>query len=323
MKYIVTPSQFEKLKRQVEPSDLAMQNICNSEKFCSAQGKITFGQLKAIVESATRKRIFKHVGEGGFKATLRILPWFLPQLTIAGFIGSATRALNKIFRPTLTETTKYRTWWGKAVMKAFDLVEGDLNLEDPLSRIFFISDGLMTMLDEKYKLKFAQYIANIASLQPDDKEVPEFFVENELRRWLNEKFLLDPPLGPKTKFDKMKIKVTESELVGIIKRIVESDDDDIRVYMKRRQGGLLQSIQKQVEEETDPNVFGDEFEYADNILSWALSDFVEQPGNEWLEDRYDELLDYAKEEFGEELFEVYRDMSHEDYEDDEDEDFEM
>jgi hypothetical protein len=320
MKYIVTPSQFEKLKRQVEPSGLAMQNICNSEKFCSAQGKITFGQLRAIVESATRKRIFKNVGEGGFKATLRILPWFLPQLMIAGFIGSATRALNKIFRPTLTETTKYRTWWGKAVMKAFDLVEGDLHLEDPLSRIFFISDGLMTMLDEKYKLKFAQYIANIASLQPDDKEVPEFFVENELRRWLNEKFLLDPPLKPKTKFSKMKVSVTESDLVSIIKRIVESDDD-IRIYMKRRHGGLLQSIQNQVAEETDPKVFGDEFEYADNILSWALDEFISQPGNKWLGDRHDELLDYAKEEFGEELFEVYRDMDHE--EEDDDEDFDM
>jgi hypothetical protein len=324
MKYIVTPSQFEKLKRQVEPSDLAMQNICNSEKFCSAQGKITFGQLKAIVESATRKRIFKHVGEGGFKATLRILPWFLPQLTIAGFIGSATRALNKIFRPTLTETTKYRTWWGKAVMKAFDLVEGDLNLEDPLSRIFFISDGLMTMLDEKYKLKFAQYIANIASLQPDDKEVPEFFVENELRRWLNEKFLLDPPLGPKTKFNKMKIKVTESELVSIIKRIVESDDDDIRSRMKRRHGALLSIIQDEVAQESNPDNFGDEFEFADNILSWSIDKFISQPGNEWLEDRHDDLLDYAKEEFGEELFEVYRDLEGgEDYEDDEDEDFDM
>jgi hypothetical protein len=323
MKYIVTPSQFEILKRQIEPSDVAVQNICNSEKFCSAQGKITFGQLRAIVESATRKRIFKNVGEGGFKATLRVLPWFLPQLSVAGFVGSATRALNKIFRPTLTETTKYRTWWGKAVMKAFDLVEGDLHLEDPLSRIFFISDGLMTMLDEKYKLKFAQYIANIASLQPDDREVPEFFVENELRRWLNEKFLLNPPLEPKTKFDKMKIKIKESELVNIIKRLVESDDDDIRVYMKRRHGGLLQSIQKQVAEETNPENFGDEFEYADNILSWAIGDFIVQPGNEWLEDRYDEILDYAKEEFAEELFEVYRDMDHEDYEDDEEEDFEM
>jgi len=323
MKYIVTPSQFETLRRQIEPSDIAVKNICNSEKFCSAQGKITFGQLKAIVESATKKRIFKNVGEGGFKATLRVLPWFLPQLSIAGFVGSATRALNKIFRPTITETTKYRTWWGKAVMKAFDLVEGDLHLEDPLSRIFFISDGLMTMLDEKYKLKFAQYIANIASLQPDDKEVPEFFVENELRRWLNEKFLLNPPLEPKTKFDKMKIKIKESELVDIIKRLVESDDDDIRVYMKRRHGGLLLSIQKQVAEETNPEDFGDEFEYADNILSWAIGDFIEQPGNEWLEDRYNEILDYAKEEFAEELFEVYRDMDHEDYEDDEDEDFEM
>lgn len=208
MKYILTKDQLEILKRHIEPSDVAVKNICNSEKFCSAQGKITFGQLKALVESATKKRIFKHIGEGGFKATLRILPWFLPQVAIAGVIGSASRALNKIFRPTITETTKYRTWWGKAVMKAFDLVEGDLHLSDPLSRIFFISDGLMTMIDDRYKLKFAQYIANIASLQPDDKEVPEFFVENELRRWLNEKFLLNPPLDPKTKFKPMKLKIT-------------------------------------------------------------------------------------------------------------------
>ena len=207
MKYIVTQDQLETLKRHIEPSDVAVKNICNSEKFCSAQGKITFGQLKALVESATKKRIFKHIGEGGFKATLRILPWFLPQVAIAGVIGSASRALNKIFRPTITETTKYRTWWGKAVMKAFDLVEGDLHLSDPLSRIFFISDGLMTMIDDRYKLKFAQYIANIASLQPDDKEVPEFFVENELRNWLNEKFLLNPQLEPKTKFKSMKLKV--------------------------------------------------------------------------------------------------------------------
>jgi hypothetical protein len=83
-------------------------------------------------------------------------------------------------------------------MKSFQIAEGDMNLSDPLTKIFFISDGLMTMLDEKYKLKFAQYIANIASLQPDDKEVPEFFVENELRHWINDKFLLDPPLQPKT-----------------------------------------------------------------------------------------------------------------------------
>jgi hypothetical protein len=197
MKYVITQSQFEKLKGHIEPSDTAVKNICDSKKFCSAQGKITFGQLKSLVETATNKRIFKHIGEGGFKAGLRLIPWFLPQLALAGVVGSASRALNKIFRPTITETTKYKTWWGKAVMKAFDLVEGELHLSDPLSKIFFISDGLMTMLSDKYKLKFANHISNLASLQPDDKEVPEFFVENELRGWLNEKFLLNPPLPPK------------------------------------------------------------------------------------------------------------------------------
>ncbi|MFO0000094.1 MAG: hypothetical protein ACK559_03110, partial [bacterium] len=89
---------------QIEPSKTAVKNICTAEKFCSSQGKITFGQLRALVDSATNKRLFKHVGEGGFKATLRLLPWFLPQLAVAGFISSSIRAVNKILKPALTET---------------------------------------------------------------------------------------------------------------------------------------------------------------------------------------------------------------------------
>jgi hypothetical protein len=177
----------------IKPSELAKKNICDSEKFCSAQGKITFGQLKAIVESATQKRLFKHIGEGGYKATLRLLPW----LALGGFITASVRALNKIFRPTLTETSSYKTWWGKTVMRMFDVAEGELHTEDPLSRIFFISDGLMTMMSDIYKIKFAHYIANLAESKLDDEEVPEYFVENELRNWLNQKFLLNPPLPMK------------------------------------------------------------------------------------------------------------------------------
>lgn len=187
----------ENITEDITPSHKAVKNICDSEKFCKAQGKITFGQLKSIVESATNRRLFQHIGEGGYKATLRLLPWFLPQLAIAGFTGSILRAANKIFRPTLEETKGYKTWWGKTIMKMFNLVEGELGIEDPLSRIFFISDGLMTMLDDRNKVKFAKYIAEIASEKPDDEEVPEFFVENELRHWLNDKFLLNPPLPEK------------------------------------------------------------------------------------------------------------------------------
>jgi hypothetical protein len=187
-----------KLNEDVTPSQTAVKNICDSEKFCNAQGKITFGQLKALVESATNKRLYKHVGEGGFKASLRLLPWFIPQLAVAGFVTSSIRSVNKILKPALTETENYKTWWGKAVLKALNLSEGELNLNDPLSEVFFISDGLMTMLDDKYKVKFARHISDLASSMSDNQEVPEFFVENELRNWVNDKFLLYPPLHPKT-----------------------------------------------------------------------------------------------------------------------------
>ena len=196
--YIVSESQLQKIIEDVEPSKTAVKNICDSEKFCKAQGKITFGQLKALVDSATKRRIFKHVGEGGVKATIRLLPWFVPQLFIAGAIAGAVRAANKILSPSLVETDNYKTFWGKAILKSFKIAEGEINLSDPLTKIFFISDGLMTMLDDRYKVKFAKHIANIASEKPDDEEVPDYFVENELRKWVNDKFLLDPSLPPKT-----------------------------------------------------------------------------------------------------------------------------
>ena len=187
----------DELQEEVEPSGRAIKNICDAEKFCKAQGKITFGQLRALVESAKTRKIVRDVGEGGYKATLRLLPWFLPQLALAGFTGSVIRAFNKVFKPTLEDTTGYKTWWGKVIMRVFNMVEGELNIADPLSKVFFISDGLMTMLDQKEKIKFARHIALLASEKPDDEEVPEFFVENELRRWLNDKFLLNPPLPQK------------------------------------------------------------------------------------------------------------------------------
>ena len=200
MKYIIKESQYKLIMEDgldIEPSKTAVKNICDSKKFCSAQGKITFGQLKELVKTASKTRLYKNVGEGGFKATIRLIPFFLPQLMIPGIVAGAARAINKIIKPSLTETENYNTFWGKAILRAFNVVEGDIKLVDPLSKIFFISDGLMTIMDEKYKLKFARYIADLAESKRDNEEVPEFFVENELRTWINDKFLLNPPLPPK------------------------------------------------------------------------------------------------------------------------------
>ena len=221
-----------------------MDNVCSTKKICDDQGKITFGQLRELVESGKIQRIATHVGEGGYKAMLRLIPWFLPQLALLGFGATWVRVLNKLFRPTLEETTSYKTWWGKTILKIFNLVEGELNASDPLSKIFFISDGLMTMLDDKYKIKFAHYISEVASQKPDDEIVPDYFVENELRHWLNEKFFLDPPLQPKNVKDnteetsiteeyKKKIILEKAQKASYIRQIVK---DIITIYKKELDG---------------------------------------------------------------------------------------
>lgn len=201
---------------QVDPSDRAIKSICDAKKFCEAQGPITFGQLKEIVQTAISKRIALHVGEGSYKAFLRLLPWFIPQVAIGGFLGSSLRAANKVLRPALYETKNYKTWWGKTVIRLFDLAEGELNPADPFSKIFFISDGLMNLMDEENKVKFAMYISELASEKPDSEPVPEMFVENELRNWINQKFLLDPPLGPKQPKDTNDVESIKEDLKRMV-----------------------------------------------------------------------------------------------------------
>ena len=126
---------------EISKSQAALNNVCSTKKICDEQGQITFGQLRELVESGKIRRIATHVGEGGYKALLRLVPWFLPQLVLLGFGATWIRVMNKLFRPTLEETTSYKTWWGKTILKVFDLVEGELNATDPLSKIFFISEG--------------------------------------------------------------------------------------------------------------------------------------------------------------------------------------
>lgn len=210
---------------EIKPSTSALNNVCETKKICDAQGKITFGQLKEIVENGKLKRIGIQMGEGGYKAILRLVPWFIPQLALAGFGATWVRVFNKLFRPTLEETTSYKTWWGKTILKIFSMVEGELNASDPLSKIFFISDGLMTMLDDKFKVKFAHYISELASEKPDNEVVPDYFVENELRHWLNKKFFLDPPLPPKRDEKDDDLPFEEDIKEGLRYRTFKSDVD--------------------------------------------------------------------------------------------------
>ena len=246
---------LEELGGDVNVSTKVVKSICDSKKFCNAQGPITFGQLKSIVDSAKNKRLAKHIGEGGFKAFIRLMPWFIPQIAVAGMFTSAMRAANKLFGPTLKETPSYKSWWAKAIMKMFSFAEGDINPSDPFSKIFFISDGLMNLMNSENKLKFAYHISEIASTQPDDEAVPEFFVENELRSWINQRFLLDPPLQPKKldSFDDVKIPLP----------ITKKEDEEEYLVDDTK---LIESVLKSYTKEK--TVISEELQYhIDNSLS--------------------------------------------------------
>ena len=250
--YEYTGGKTDPAKGFVAPSKEVTDNICTVEGFCNAQGPITFGQLKALVEQATSKRIQADMGRGLFKTAWRIIPFFIPQILLAAVGITVTRAINKIITPALTDTRGYKEWWGKVVLKAMDIAEGDyvpdITLgDDPLSKVFFISDGLMQMIRDKYKLKFARYVADYAAARPDDEPVPDWFVENLLRDYLNQKFLLDPPLPVK---DRISVEIEEDlenwgyrdNKIGVVK---EFDEEGY----KKGQARLQQTINNYLDSE--------------------------------------------------------------------------
>jgi hypothetical protein len=275
-------NKSEKIKNllyevEITKSKTALDNVCSTKKICDAQGKITFGQLRELVESGKIKRIGVHMGEGAYKAILRLVPWFIPQLVLAGFAATWVRVANKLLRPTLEETTNYKTWWGKTIIKIFDLVEGELNASDPLSKIFFISDGLMTMLNDKYKIEFARHIANVASEQPDDEIVPDYFVENELRNWLNEKFFLDPPLQPKNNSnDEKSIEKISETIMTISKKILlESYNYDSMIRQIVKDIVTIYKREEDGEFYLPEDINDEEYEYEFKDLSIAVELYIE------------------------------------------------
>ena len=84
----------------------------------------------------------------------------------------------------------------------------------------------------------------------------------------------------------------------------EQEDDNLPFSMKRRLSELEKLIEKEIEENSSDD-FGDEFEYADNIISWSVDKFLELPENENYDDYYDEIVDYLKDNYGEMIMSNY------------------
>lgn len=110
----------------------------------------------------------------------------------------------------------------------------------------------------------------------------------------------------------MKYIITESQHKFLI-------EQEIPIWFKRRYNA--QSMEEYINkaEEFYPTLcddFGDEFDYADNVIMHAVREFMTTDEDIFEDERYDEweerLVEMCKEKFGERLFEIYRTTCQED-----------
>jgi hypothetical protein len=83
----------------------------------------------------------------------------------------------------------------------------------------------------------------------------------------------------------------------------EIDEDVNNLYLRRRISPIKALIDKNISEvEEEGTIFSDEFEYADNIISWVVQELITSG---YSDQDYDELTDSVKDEFGDYILSQY------------------
>jgi hypothetical protein len=88
----------------------------------------------------------------------------------------------------------------KFIKGTIALSEGEIKYileNDWFYNIFAIKDGTLNMIRKEYIIEFATDLSYHMSKEPDDKEVPENYIENHLKTWLNDKFKINPKMSLK------------------------------------------------------------------------------------------------------------------------------
>lgn len=174
-----------------------------------SEDELTFGLLKALFNDAISYKKKREFTKGFYKFIHRAIPmalasvWF-PIWIIAQILGGS-RALNKILIPVLKmKPTNYKSFLVGLITKTMNLMEGEIKMfmgDDWFYRVFMVDWGLIKMIRKEHILDFANEVAKIMEEKPDDEVVPKHYIENELRKYLNDKFNLNPPLPMRTDQD--------------------------------------------------------------------------------------------------------------------------
>jgi hypothetical protein len=173
----------------------------NLSKHLSETGKkITFGILKALFLDAQQAKKRTDIKVGIVKAIHRIVPMalapFFPILAIFGYILGTSRAFNKVIAPILADPgTDYPEFLSKVIINTMKIAEGEIvPVKDRFTRAFVVSDGIVDILKEDILREFSLYLSKKMSREDQDKEVPDHYIENELKEYLNNRYDIDPKI---------------------------------------------------------------------------------------------------------------------------------
>ena len=170
------------------------------------QVELTFGVLKSLFHDAIKYKKKRELTKGTYKFLHRAIPMALasvsfPVWVISQILGGS-RALNKILIPVLRmKQSNYKNFLVSMISKTMDLMEGDIKMfmgDDWFYKVFMIDWGLIKMVRKEHLIKFAEEIADEMELKEDEEVVPIYYIENEFRKYLNDKFDLNPKLPFKT-----------------------------------------------------------------------------------------------------------------------------
>ena len=163
--------------------------------------EFTFGILRAIFKDAKDAKMRTDVKKGLIQAVPRGLPVllapFYPVLAVVGLVLGTSRTFNKLIKPLfnhLDSDSKYVDFLKTMVFYYMKFPEGEVNLKDRFSRAFVVTDRLIDAIKQETIDAFTKSLVDKMGAEPDDKPVPDHYIENELKRYLNDNYDVDPQI---------------------------------------------------------------------------------------------------------------------------------
>lgn len=166
--------------------------------------KFTFGMLNALFKDARDAKRRTDLRVGVIKAVHRILPMalapFFPIIAIVGYVLGSSRAFNKVIAPILADPgNDYPSFLKKVIDATMRVAEGDLATpKDRFTRAFVVSDRIVDAIKPEVLQRFSLFLSEKMSLMDPNAEVPDHYIENELKKYLNDHYSIDPEIPLKT-----------------------------------------------------------------------------------------------------------------------------